>query len=160
MGLGLRGSGVWLRSVPRRLCCLTQDDLEDKSVATTKSQERRWAIRIAFVRLPSARAHGSLKVWLYDLSASGARITLDTQLSLSTNCTLELPPELGSLTLSARIVWTAIFGREQTAQGERHTIYQSGLSFVNLTAEQRASLAALLEQLTPKATLRDDQQSQ
>jgi hypothetical protein len=49
-------------------------------------------------------ARGTLKVWLVDLSTSGARITLDTRLERGSRCTLELPPELGSLTLSSRVV--------------------------------------------------------
>ncbi len=124
-------------------------------MAIPQSQERRWAIRIAFIRHPSARAYGTLKVWLFDLSTTGARITLGELLDHGSRCTLELPPELGSLALSTRVVWSAIFGGEQTAQGERHIIYQSGLAFINLTAEQQTTLASLLEQLTPKGTLRD-----
>ncbi len=149
-----------MSAAPRKFSSLIQDRLEDKSVTIAKMQERRWAIRIAFVRHPSARARGSLKVWLYDLSAGGARITLDTQLSPSSYCTLELPPELGSLTLSARVVWSAVFGGEVTAQGERHIIYQNGLAFVNLTADQQATLAILLEQLTPKGTPQNGHDSQ
>jgi hypothetical protein len=131
-----------------------------QGVAIPKPQERRWAIRVAFIRHPSAQVHGTLKVWLVDLSASGARITLDTRLDHGSRCTLDLPPELGSLTLSARVVWSSIFGGEQTAQGERHIIYQSGLAFVNLTAEQQAILANLLEQFTPRSTLRESQHDQ
>jgi hypothetical protein len=149
-----------MSTVPLEFSSLIQNRLEEKSVTIAKMQERRWAIRIAFVRHPSARAHGGLRVWLYDLSAGGARITLDTQLSPGSYCTLELPPELGSLTLSARVVWSAVLGGEETAQGERHIIYQNGLAFANLTADQRATLAILLEQLTPKATLQDGQDSQ
>ncbi len=142
-----RGGRAWLSSP------------ESQGAAIPTPQERRWAIRIAFVRHPSARAQGTLKVWLLDLSATGARITLGELLEHGARCTLELPPDLGALTLAARVVWSAIFGGEQTAQGERHIIYQSGLAFVDLTAEQQATLARLLEQLTPKGTLWDGQRS-
>jgi hypothetical protein len=135
------------------------DVLERRGAAIHTSQERRWAIRVAFIRHPSARAHGNLKVWLLDLSATGARITLDELLDHGFHCTLELPPELGSLALSTRVVWSAIFGGEQTVQGDRHIIYQSGLAFVDLTAAQQATLRSLLPQFTPKSTQRIDQQN-
>jgi len=125
-------------------------------MSTPLLQERRWAIRVAFIQPLSARAQDNLKVWLHDLSATGARIALGEMLTLSSRCTLALPPELDSLTLSARVVWCTIFGGEQTAQGDRHLLYHSGLVFVDLTAGQKASLATLLGQLTPKGSLRPE----
>jgi hypothetical protein len=104
--------------------------------------------RIAMLGRPSARAQGFLEAWLVDLSASGARITLGELLPHGSPCTLELAPALGSLTLSARVVWSGLFGGEQTPNGERHFIYQSGLSFVDLSTEQQAALANILQRLT------------
>lgn len=104
--------------------------------------------RIAMVGRTSARAQGFLEAWLVDLSASGARITLGELLNRGSPCTLELAPALGSLTLSARVVWSGLFGGEQTPDGERHFIYQSGLAFVNLTTEQQTALASILQRLT------------
>ena len=104
--------------------------------------------RIAMVGRTSARAQGFLEAWLVDLSASGARITLGERLNRGSHCTLELAPALGSLTLSARVVWSGLFGGEQTPDGERHFIYQSGLAFVNLTTEQQTALASILQRLT------------
>lgn len=112
-----------------------------------ESQERRRATRIALVGRPRAQAWGTVEVWLVDLSATGARITLGEQLPNGSHCTLHLPPPLGSLTLPARVVWSGIFGAEQTAEGERHVIYQSGMAFVDLTADQQATLGGILEQL-------------
>jgi hypothetical protein len=109
--------------------------------------ERRRVPRIAIVGHPSARARGAVEVWLVDLSAIGARITLGEQLPHGSSCTLELPPALGSLALPARVVWSGLFGGEQTSEGERHFIYQSGLVFVDLTADQQAGLASLVRRL-------------
>ncbi|HSD52198.1 MAG TPA: PilZ domain-containing protein, partial [Candidatus Methylomirabilis sp.] len=101
-----------------------------------EDRERRAETRIALLRRLSAQARGTLEVWLVDLSLSGARITLTEQLVQGSQCSLELPPALGALTLSTRVVWSGIFGAEQTAEGERHLIYQSGLAFESITADQ------------------------
>ncbi len=122
-------------------------------------QERRGAARIAIVGRPSARVRGTLEAWLVDLSATGARITLVELLQHGSSCTLELPPALGSLTLSARVVWSGIFGGEQTLEGERHLVYQSGLAFTGLTADQQADLASILERLAQREGLADAPQS-
>ncbi len=126
-------------------------------MAMQEGVERRQAIRVAFVRHPRAQAHGNLEVRVVDLSTTGARITVGEPLDHGFRCTLEFSPELGSLRLSARVVWSGVFGAEQTEQGERHIIYQSGLIFPQLTVEQQAALASLLEQLAPAATLPDVQ---
>jgi hypothetical protein len=101
----------------------------------------------------SARARATQEVWLVDLSLSGARITLGDHLPQGSRCTLELPPALGSLTLSTRVVWSGIFGAEQTAEGERHVIHQSGLAFEDLTPDQQATLGGVLAQLPPGCAL-------
>lgn len=114
----------------------------------SERQERRQATRIAMVGRPSAQARGTLMVWLVDLSATGARITLGELLPQGSSCTLQLPPALGGLTLSARVVWSAIFGAEQTPEGERHLLYQSGLAFVDLAPDQQATLTGALAQIS------------
>jgi PilZ domain len=119
-------------------------------------QERRRATRIALVARPRAQAWGTVQVWLVDLSTTGARITLGEELQNDSECTLELPPALGSLTLSTRVVWSGIFGAEQTAEGRGQVIYQSGLAFVDLTADQQSTLGSILAQLAPGGTLRHD----
>ncbi|HSD50543.1 MAG TPA: PilZ domain-containing protein [Candidatus Methylomirabilis sp.] len=121
-----------------------------------EQQERRSATRIALLRRLSAQARGTHEVWLVDLSLSGARITLAEQLVQGSQCSLELPPALGGLTLSTRVVWSGIFGAEQTAEGERHLIYQSGLAFESITADQQATLGGILAQLTPGRILKHE----
>jgi PilZ domain len=117
----------------------------------TEIQDRRGAARIAILGRPSARVRGTVEVWLVDISASGARITLDELMQHGSSCTLKLPPALGSLTLSARIVWSGIFGGEQTLEGERHIIYQSGLTFVDLTTDEQAALGAIVQRLARRS---------
>lgn len=119
-------------------------------------QERRGVPRIALVGRPGARARETLEVWLADLSATGARITLGELLHHGSACSLQLPPGLGSLTLSARVVWSAVYGGEQTLEGERHVIYQCGLAFVDLTTDQQAALAEALERIGSGNPLADD----
>ncbi|MFI5338670.1 MAG: PilZ domain-containing protein [Candidatus Methylomirabilales bacterium] len=120
-----------------------------------QSQERRGVPRMALVGRPGARARETLEVWLADLSATGARITLGELLHHGSACSLQLPPGLGSLTLSARVVWSAIYGGEQTLEGERHVIYQSGLAFVDLTTDQQAALAEAVERVSSGTPLPD-----
>lgn len=108
-------------------------------------QERRGAMRIAILGGARARVPAPLEVWLVDLSATGARITLGELLEHGASCVLELPPALGSLTLAARVVWSGVFGGEQTPEGERHLIYQSGLSFWDLTTSQQTALEGIVE---------------
>ena len=44
-----------------------------------------------------------------------------------------------------------VIGGEQPPDGERQLRYQSGLAFLDVTAEQQAILASLLQQLTQAA---------
>jgi hypothetical protein len=107
--------------------------------------ERRRAPRVAIVGRPSACVRDNLKVWVADLSTTGARITLGELLHHGSSLVLDLPPALGSLSLAARVVWSTIYGGEQTLEGEHHTIYQSGLAFVGLTPDQQGALARIVE---------------
>jgi hypothetical protein len=105
-------------------------------------------MRVAILAGARARVPAPLEVWLVDLSASGARITLGELLEHGASCVLELPPALGSLTLSARVMWSGVFGGEQTPEGERNLIYQSGLTFTDRTKDQQTALAAIVERFT------------
>ncbi len=110
-------------------------------------RERRRTVRIALVGRPGARLQDNVEVWLVDLSTAGARITLGERLEQGSPCSLQLPPMLGSLELSTRVVWSGLFGGRQTSDGERHFIYQSGLVFLDVSQEQREELSRVLESL-------------
>jgi len=118
-------------------------------------QDRRRTARIALLGRPSAWAKGALEVWLVDLSETGARITLGEMLPHGSHCTLELPPTLGSLTVSARVMWSGLFGGEKTPNGEEHFIYQSGLAFVDVSPDQQAVLTKILHRISTHGKARE-----
>jgi hypothetical protein len=111
--------------------------------------ERRNATRILVTGRLGARARATLNVRLLDLSRTGARIEHSDLLRPGATYALELPPALNSLVLTARVVHSTVVGTEPTPEGERLLLYQSGLTFVGITAEQEVGLAAALERLTP-----------
>ena len=111
--------------------------------------ERRKATRILVTGRLGARARATLNVRLVDLSRSGARIEHSGLLRPGATYAFELPPALGSLVLTAKVVHSRVVGTEPTPEGERLLLYQSGLTFVGITAEQQVGLAAVLEHLTP-----------
>ena len=118
-------------------------------------QERRRAPRIAVSGRLGGRARAILDVRIVDLSLTGARIEHLNPLRPGTPCTCELPPAIGSLVLSARVVRSAVIGTEQTPSGKRLLRYESGLTFVNLKEDQQEALARALEKLTPGGGLGD-----
>jgi hypothetical protein len=111
--------------------------------------ERRKAPRIPVAGHLGARARATLNVRVLDLSAGGARIEHTDLLRPGATYAFELPPALGSLTITVRIVHSAVVGTEPTPEGERNLRYQSGLAFVGITSDQQSALAAILERLTP-----------
>jgi hypothetical protein len=112
-------------------------------------EKRRQAPRIVIPGRLEARAQATLSVRLLDLSTGGARIEHLNLLRPGSPCRLELPPALGAPTVSAQVVWSRVLGAEPSPDGERRIRYQSGLTFVRVTAEQHAALTRLLEQFTP-----------
>ena len=111
-------------------------------------QKQRQTPRIVIPGRLDARAHATLPVRLLDLSTGGARIEHVNLLRPGSPCRLELPPALGAPTISAQVVWSRVLGVEPSPDGERRIRYQSGLTFLSLTAERQAALTRLLEQLT------------
>jgi len=86
-------------------------------------------------------------VRILDLSPHGARIEHLEPLREGLVCSVDLPPALGRVRLTGRVVWTAVRGGEQTLEGEQRLPYQSGLAFTGLTPEQQTALAEALETL-------------
>ena len=81
---------------------------------------------------------------LLDLSSEGARVEHPGRPPGGRVCFVDLPPVLGRVRLIGRVVWTQLQGGEQTREGERRLIYQSGVAFVGVTPEQRTALEAAL----------------
>ena len=111
------------------------------------AQERRRASRIRVAGRLGARAHATLDVRLLDVSANGVRIEHYDVLRPGSIYAFEFPPALGPLTISTKVVHSAVIGTEKTPEGERLLRYQSGLAFITITAEQQATLAGILERM-------------
>lgn len=112
-----------------------------------ETPERR---RVARLAVPSYLRGYELQlgqVWLLELSAEGARIEHPGHLQEGLVCFVDLPPALGRVRLTARVVWTRLHKGEQTFEGDKHVYHQSGLTFIGITPEQQTALAAALETL-------------
>ncbi len=83
-------------------------------------------------------------VRLLDLSAEGVRIEHPGHLHEGLVLFVDLPPDLGEVRLTGKVVWTRLRKGEQTFEGDKHVTYQSGLAFVGLTPEQQGALAVAL----------------
>jgi hypothetical protein len=106
--------------------------------------------RVARLSVPRRLSDPGLEIRLVrvvDLSPEGARIEHGEPLNEGLACFVDLPPDLGRIRLTGRVVWTRLHKAEQTLEGERHVYYQSGLAWTTLTSEQRSGLAAALEKL-------------
>jgi len=109
--------------------------------------ERRHVARLS---IPSRLGGVELElrlVRLLDLSPEGARIEHAGHLHEGLGCFVDLPPSLGRLRLTGRVVWTRLHKGEQTLEGDRNLYYQSGLTFTGVTPEQQTALAAALHTL-------------
>jgi len=96
---------------------------------------------------PLVRARAIQEVRLLDLSLKGARIEHLDLLHPGVACHLELPPALGSLVLSAQVVWCTIVGRKPSPGGDRRLLSRTGLRFTKLTTTQQTVLAGTLREL-------------
>jgi hypothetical protein len=85
-----------------------------------------------------------------DLSPLGARIATREPQHEGVVCYVDLPPTLGAVRLTGRVVWTRIRGTEQTLAGDRWSLFESGIEFTGPTSEQRTGLTAALETLQQK----------
>jgi hypothetical protein len=86
-------------------------------------------------------------VHVLNLSRLGARIAHREPLQAGGVWYVDLPPELGDLRLTARVVWTRLLGTERMMEGARRRAYESGIEFTGPTAEQQTALAAVLATL-------------
>jgi hypothetical protein len=114
----------------------------------TEYQKQRRARRITLPGQPAGRTRATETVRLLDLSLNGVRMEHLNILRPGAACTVELPPALGALVVSAQVVWSRVVGTEASPEGERLLRYQSGLMFPRVTAEQHTILAQALEKAT------------
>ncbi len=109
--------------------------------------------RVARLTVPRHLRGAELELHLVqvlDLSLLGARIEHLEPMHEGVMCYVDLPPALGRVRLTGRVMWTRLRGSEQTLEGNRRHHHQSGIEFTGLTPEQQTALAAALETL--KAT--------
>ena len=121
----------------------------------TAHPERRHGRRVVVPGRPAGRVRATLDARLVDLSNSGVRIEHHGQLRPGVACTLELSPAVGGLVFSVHVVRSVVVGTEESPTGERLLRYESGLTFVNLAAEQREALEAVLKRFTPGESFGD-----
>ncbi len=106
--------------------------------------------RVARLTVPRRWGDGDLElhlVRLRDLSPRGARITHRAPLHTGGIGYVDLPPALGAVRLTGRLVWTRLRRVQHTVEGDRRALYESGLEFTSLTAQQQTALAAALATL-------------
>ncbi len=115
--------------------------------------ERRRTRRISIPGRPGGRVRATLEARLLDIGATGARIEHNNLLRPGFTCTLELPPTLGALVVTVRVVRSIVVGTETSPSGERILRYESGVAFVNVPAEQQAALDAILARFGEGDTL-------
>ena len=109
--------------------------------------EQRRAMR---VDVPKRFRGGQLEphfVHLLNLSLLGVRVTHLEPWDKGVGCSVDLPPSLGTVRLSGRVVWTRLRSTEQTLAGDRRDHYESGIEFTNLTPAQGKALAEALATL-------------
>ncbi len=109
--------------------------------------ERRRAMRVDVPRQLRERELEPHFVHLLNLSALGARVTHLEPWDTGFLCAVDLPPSLGTVRLSGRVVWTRLRSTEQTLAGDRRDHYESGIEFTNLTPAQEKALADALATL-------------
>ena len=119
-------------------------------------EKRRRVARVTIREHLTARLQPSQEVRLIDLSVFGARIEQSVSVPRGARRVLELPPAFRVPPLAAEVVWTVLSGGERTPEGEQKPHYQSGLMFVDLTAEQEAALAEVVNRLAPEGRLPQD----
>ncbi len=106
--------------------------------------------RVARLTIPAPLREGEYAhhpVHVLDLSPLGACIRHHTLLHDGVVCYLDLPPALGPLRLTGRLVWMALRRTEQTLEGTQRSHYESGIEFTGVTRAQRAALAEVLGKL-------------
>lgn len=110
--------------------------------------------RVARLTVPRHLQGGELELHLVrilDLSPLGARIEHPEPMREGVVCYVDLPPALGRVRLTGRVVWTKLCASEQTPDGDRRRQHQSGIEFTGLTPEQQRVLAEALKTLTADA---------
>jgi c-di-GMP-binding flagellar brake protein YcgR len=115
-----------------------------------ESLERRRATRTTLPQPVPVRVRGQAaqEVRLLDLSLTGARIEHLGAVQPGSPCVLEFPAGRSPLALSARVARSRALGDREDSTGTPQRRYESGLMFVEVTPDQQATLARIVEWLT------------
>ncbi len=108
---------------------------------TAQTPDRRQVARISVPQQFKGTGLQRRLVRLVDLSSTGARIEHTDPVHEGLVCDVDLPPALGRGRFKGRVAWTRSM---QTFEGDTRVFYQTGLTFVDITPEQREALAAAL----------------
>ena len=120
-----------------------------------ETSDRRRVARLTVprqLRGPELELH---LVHVLELGLLGARIEHLEPMHQGVECHLDLPPALGRVRLTGRVLWTRLRGSEQTLEGERRHRYHTGIEFTGLTVEQQTALAGALETLKTASDAKD-----
>ena len=118
--------------------------------------------RVMRVDVPHHLRKGELEphfVHLLNLSLLGVRVTHLEPWDKGVGCSVDLPPALGAIRLSGRVVWTRLRGTEQSLAGDRRDHYESGIEFTNLTPAQKAVLVTALATLQAAQAAKEEERS-
>jgi len=96
------------------------------------------------------RALSIVDLWFVDLSIAGARLTHSNPLGVGSTWTVQLPSEIGSLILSARVAWSTAVTKGPSAARARPPCYESGVEFIGITEAQQTALAEFLRSVSPR----------
>ena len=116
-----------------------------------KYRQQRKAPRIRVPSRPWGRIPGALEYRLMDLSIAGVRIEHQVPLEPGSTWGVQLPLPFGPMSLQARVVHSASVGDIQLRDADVLLRYQSGLAFLGMTLEQRATFTRRLNILYPRA---------
>jgi hypothetical protein len=86
-------------------------------------------------------------VRLVNLSPEGGDIEHSEPLNEGVVCFVDLPPDLGSVRLTGRVVWTRPHEDEQALASDRPGSYHSALAWTGVTPAQQRTLSAAVEHL-------------
>lgn len=109
-----------------------------------KGPERRRAKRVRLPKKSQVLVSIGSDGMIVNVSATGALVELLRPFPSGTLCTVTVPMADTVLRLKARVVRTLVSHTVQDESGHRTIVYQSGLEFIDLTSDERASLERLL----------------
>ncbi len=104
---------------------------------------RRYA-RLTFGEPPAGAVSTGHSVDILDLGLGGARLEHGIVLRPGTRCNLRFRLAASVLTVTCRVVWSKVVGREAGGPGGTGLTYHSGVQFDTLTRDAKAVLTAYL----------------